>query len=367
MTQEALRMPTVKYIFYVDDDMIIPSMGLYKLYNFMEQNPHIGAVSGIYTTRQDPPEPLVYLSHGDGAAWDIEMGEGAIPQEIMGAGAGCLLARVEAIKAWQDANPGEAVWCDSHEFPAYNGQRINWGHDIRFCRNLAEAGWPVFGDGGVLCGHYDMRSRRVFEVPPTAPGFAKVRARLGNINTASYWDQVYSQEGADTWRKYPEMFEAIADEIPSGSNVLEIGCGVGVLGSKLTAERQVRWFGYDLSPTAVDMCRARFLNAVVGDIRGSGILYEGADVLIASEVLEHLNRDDAVTLIRRIHAGDIRKVIFTTPNNCMGPSEVPEHTALFNQEYIEGLHNEALGENFTKWQYNVTSADAHHLIWVMWR
>jgi ubiquinone/menaquinone biosynthesis C-methylase UbiE len=367
MTQEALRMPTAKYIFYVDDDMVIPAMGLYTLYNHMEQNPELGALSGVYTTRQNPPEPLVYLEHGSGAAWDMELGEGAIPAPIMGAGAGCLLARTDAIRAWQDANPGEAIWCDSHEFPAYNGQRINWGHDIRFCRNLTEAGWPVYVDGRVLCGHYDARTKTVFSVPPEAPGFDKVRNRQLNINTKEYWDQVYSQEGADTWRKYPELFEAVAFEVSPGDRVLELGCGVGILGSKLTAEKQVRWRGYDISPSAVEMCKSRFLEASVADVRNSALLLEDADVLIGCAILEHLNRDDAVALLQRVQASDIRKVIYTTPNNCMGPSEVAEHTALFNQEHIEGLHKEALGEDFAKWQYNVISADAHHLIWVMWR
>ena len=32
LTMEAMRIPTVKYIFYVDDDTLIPAMGLYQLF-----------------------------------------------------------------------------------------------------------------------------------------------------------------------------------------------------------------------------------------------------------------------------------------------------------------------------------------------
>lgn len=178
MTQEAIR-ANAEYIFYVDDDTLIPPLGLYTLYNFMERNPHAGAVSGVYTTREQPPEPLIYQEHGKGCAWDFEMGPEAIPEPIFGAGAGCLLARVSAIKAWQEANPGVPIWADQRDLPSDpEGHRVMWGHDVRFCRELNLAGWPVYVDGRVLCGHYDIRTGKVFDVPEDAPGFEKVRQRL---------------------------------------------------------------------------------------------------------------------------------------------------------------------------------------------
>ena len=175
MTMEAIR-ADAKYIFYVDDDTIIPRLGLYTLHNFMEQHPEVGAVTGIYTTRETPCEPLLYKNHGEGAAWDIEMGPGARPTQIMGGGAGCLLARVEAIKAWMDANPGQPIWADQRDIPAVDTDAskplVMWGHDIRFCVLLTELGWPVYAHGQVLCGHYDVDTNQVFEVPADAPGFS---------------------------------------------------------------------------------------------------------------------------------------------------------------------------------------------------
>lgn len=174
MTQEAIRLGA-KYIFYVDDDTLIPPLGLYTLHNFMERNPHVGAVSGVYTTREDPNEPLLYKEHGVGAAWDIEMGPGATPTQIFGGGAGCLLARVEAIVKWQEANPGVPIWADQKDIPADPNdtvsRRVMWGHDVRFCVLLTELGWPVYAHGQVLCGHYDIATNRIFTVPADAPGF----------------------------------------------------------------------------------------------------------------------------------------------------------------------------------------------------
>lgn len=47
MTMEAIRIGS-KYIFYVDDDTLIPPKGLYTLHNFMEQNPG-SALLVVYT------------------------------------------------------------------------------------------------------------------------------------------------------------------------------------------------------------------------------------------------------------------------------------------------------------------------------
>jgi len=358
MTMEAIR-AGAEYIFYVDDDTLIPPLGLYTLYNFMEQNPHAGAVSGVYTTRQNPNEPLIYKEHGAGCAWDFEMGPGAKPEVIFGAGAGCLLARVSAIKAVMEANPGVPVWADEKDLPGQDKRGVMWGHDIRFCRLLNLHGFPVYVDGKVLCGHYDIKTGQTFEVPPTAPGFQKTRDRLGNINSSQYWDQVYTHEGADSWRKYPEMFNYITGTVPFGSEVVELGCGVGILGSKLTAERRVGWKGYDISQQAVDACAARFLNAEVldlSDLEPSHV--EGADIVVMSETLEHLERGAAVKLLRTVKDSGVAEMIITTPDNCMGPDEVPEHTALFNEEYLLGLLNAAGCSG----DIMVDKADDRHLI-----
>lgn len=182
MTQEAIR-AGAEYIFYVDDDTIIPPLGLYTLYNFMEQNPHAGAVSGVYTTRENPNEPLIYQEHGAGCAWDFEMGPGAIPELIFGAGAGCLLARVSAITKTMEQNPDVPMWADEKDLATddNNKSAVMWGHDVRFCRLLNLAGHPVYVDGKVQCGHHDIKTNMTFYMPDTAPGFKKTRDRLSGV------------------------------------------------------------------------------------------------------------------------------------------------------------------------------------------
>jgi FkbM family methyltransferase len=173
MTKRALDMG-VEYGLYMDDDTLPPIDGL-----FMQRNPEVGAVSGVYTTRTNPPEPLIYLDHGTGASWDFPMGNDAVPVPIMGAGAGFLLVRMSAVldtieKMKQDNGGVEVpIWADEWLPPKDidRNYRITFGHDIRFTRKLNEYGHPVYVDGRVLCKHYDIESGELFEVPKDAPGF----------------------------------------------------------------------------------------------------------------------------------------------------------------------------------------------------
>jgi len=363
MTQECLRMPTVKYLFFVDDDMIIPQMGLYVLYNTMERNPDMGLISGVYTTRQNPPEPLVYTGHGEGAAWEFPMGPGAGVTDIMGAGAGCLLVRTDAIRNWQEQNPDTPIWCDSSEFPASNGGRVTWGHDVRFVRNLREAGWRTCVEGSVLCGHYDIASRQTFSVPADAPGF-KNRMK----NTDLYWDAVYSREGIDSWRTYEEMFSAVEKHVHErgSTSVIELGCGPGILGQRLTAKLGVKWWGCDISDVAVGQAKTRYLSAEKADVRELDLDTAKAwsrycDCVIATEMLEHLKWEDGKELLEKINQSGVETLIFATPYKTMPPSEVPEHEVLVDDEYIAGV--KAVLSNYKMDNFAVVDEQGH-AVWM---
>jgi GT2 family glycosyltransferase len=175
MTKKAIRMGA-KYILYMDDDTLAPDQGLYKLHNFLERHPEVGAVSGVVTTREDPPEPVVYRAHGEGAWWDFPVGPGAVPQPVFATGAAFLLARVSAIQDVIEKMKGEndgvevPIWADERCLPGENeelGKRtqIVFGHDVRFCRMLNKHGHPVYVHGDVQCGHLDVETNTVYEMP----------------------------------------------------------------------------------------------------------------------------------------------------------------------------------------------------------
>ena len=380
MTKRAIEMGG-KYILYWDDDTIPEdSMALYKMYNFMERNPKAGAVSAVYCTRQDPPEPFIYKEHGKGAWWDFPMGPKAEPVPIFGAGAGFILARVEAIKDVMQQMNGDENMDTVDEIPIWHDEKttvdipleeqeggaktrvITWGHDIRFVYLLNKHGWPVYVDGRVFCAHLDIATGDMYRMPPDAPGF-QVAEGSGNINTQEYWDKLYTQRGEDTWRKYPEMFGKVAKEVKHA--VLELGCGVGVLAdliSKKIDSKIVGYKGYDISQVAVNICKKKGHDVEQLDLKNLKPEMIDRWCIVATEVMEHLSEDDFYYVMNQIDFSDAKQFIFTVPDNCMGPLEVPEHTALFN----EALVRERM-KIYKNWTLKIESADAQHLICVMER
>jgi hypothetical protein len=204
MTKKAIRMGA-QYIIYWDDDVLVPADAVKRMYNFMEKNPEVGVTGAVCTTRQDPAEPVVYRTHGDGACWDFEAGEGAIPEPVLGVGSGFMMARVSAItdiiaKLTVDNNGAEVpVWADETVFKPHEDQtrginvrELFWGHDVRFCRLMQEAGYHVCVHGAVLCGHLDIVTGIIYGLPEDAPGFKKVQARL---NGGKQEEHVQGEEG----------------------------------------------------------------------------------------------------------------------------------------------------------------------------
>ena len=365
MTMEALNM-NPDYVLYWDADTIVPPKSVYTLYNFMQQHPEAGLVSAVYCTREEPTEPLIYKRHGEGAYWGFQIGETAEPEEIFSAGAGFMLVRAAAIRKVMEMIPDTPVWMDElvvrlpgEDSELDRGARNLWGHDIRFCRLIAEAGYKVFVDGRVLCGHWDIRTNKMFELPQDSPPY---KAK-DNINTPEYWDAVYTQEvNNNIWRNYPELFDSVLKEIPqSGSNIFEIGCGVGVLGSRVTAQTQNKYSGVDISQTAVSAALTRFLTcrqcAVKNLTPDSEI--QNASIVIATEVLEHLDEYERDMLFIRIDGSpSTKKFIFSVPNNCMSPEKVPEHRIVYTEESIRQL----LMQHLPNWNVRIEFPDLTHML-----
>src|SRR3989304_2760490 len=73
MTHRALEM-NPEFIFYWDDDVILPQHAFYMMQNAMTRFPDIGLLTGVVCTRQDPTEPMIYRHQGEGAWGDFSVG-----------------------------------------------------------------------------------------------------------------------------------------------------------------------------------------------------------------------------------------------------------------------------------------------------
>jgi len=63
-----------EWVLYIEDDNIIPPNGFWKMNNYINQN-DTPVVSGLYFTKSNPPEPLIYRGRGNSYYKDWKVGE----------------------------------------------------------------------------------------------------------------------------------------------------------------------------------------------------------------------------------------------------------------------------------------------------
>ncbi|PSB33635.1 class I SAM-dependent methyltransferase [Stenomitos frigidus] len=157
-----------------------------------------------------------------------------------------------------------------------------------------------------------------------------------NINLEpGYWDKIWQQEGEATWRRYPSCFGRICWAVGHFNEVLELGCGVGVLAGRL-AEFGNSVTGLDLSAAAIAQLPPA-ITGIVATLPDIPLPDHSFDVVVATETLEHIEDDQAcIKRAVQILRPDGRAYI-AVPNNCVGPDEDPEHLRKYTPETIEAL------------------------------
>jgi hypothetical protein len=141
-----------KWLFFWDEDVLLPPDAVRKLVFEMEQRPSAGIIGGIYVSKTLPPEPLVFNDIGDGSYWDWQVGQ-VFP--IYALGMGCAIIRMEIFKDL------EAPW-----FRTIDEVGERWTEDIYFCHKLMETGkWQILAHGGLLCPHVDIETGDEFILP----------------------------------------------------------------------------------------------------------------------------------------------------------------------------------------------------------
>lgn len=205
------------------------------------------------------------------------------------------------------------------------------------------------GHSGIVCGTPErpiprgLRKARRFLARPHLPRRLDrlLRSRFPLIHRAlkyrtldptskKYWDGVWTDEGRDTWRTYPNLFRKVSGCVPPGSRVLDIGCGPGILLDLLRKHRQCTGVGLDLSTVAARLVDELAISAVVAKLPEVPFKDYSFDVAIGTEVLEHLH-DPAAALREMKRVTKSRGlVICSVPNACMGPDDCDEHLHEFD-------------------------------------
>ena len=148
-----------KYLWFVDDDTIPPPNSLQRLVTILENYPEIKVVGGVYTTKAEVTQPVVFRGMGLGSFWHWKKGD---VFEVSSMGAGCMLIATDIFpkipKPW-------------FEFQRYNSTEpgvpnVLISEDVSFCNKVRDAGYRVFAHGGILCDHYDAATNQYYSLPP---------------------------------------------------------------------------------------------------------------------------------------------------------------------------------------------------------
>jgi GT2 family glycosyltransferase len=140
-----------KLVWMLDDDVMPPPYAVQKLLHAMVNKPNVLACAGIVYTKSTIPEPLVFENNGSGPYYNWKRGKVfEVPGFIS---TGCMLIKTEAFEKL------EYPWFKTQEYP----DKVT--EDVYFCLKAKKAGYKILGHGGVLCGHYDFKSKKVVVAP----------------------------------------------------------------------------------------------------------------------------------------------------------------------------------------------------------
>lgn len=157
-----------QYLLFLDDDVLFPDIMAYRLFNLIRLHPEAGVITGVYGTKIDPSEPLIYSDDGQGAYWDWALGD-FIP--IHSGGAGCMIVNMEYARKMTEP------WFNdvSSQSDGTSGKvRETFGHDRYFMAKMREeTGRGIYADTGLILAHFDVNNNRPFILPPEAPCYQR--------------------------------------------------------------------------------------------------------------------------------------------------------------------------------------------------
>ena len=139
------------------------------------------------------------------------------------------------------------------------------------------------------------------------------------VDDSKFWDDVYVKTGESQQSPHTEeLHAAVVAHIPvEAKTILDAGCGGGALLAKLKALNLYELTGVDFSQEGISVVKERVgVTAEVADITNLCNFKDSSyDIVICSEVLEHLPIDDIRCALKELYRVARLCVIITNPNN----------------------------------------------------
>lgn len=101
----------------------------------------------------------------------------------------------------------------------------------------------------------------------------------------------------------------------SAKNLLDVGCGPGRMGSVIRRHRDIYAVGVDAYNPYLEICKSNnsYDKLIQGDVRELSFEDKSFDVILCTELIEHLEKAEACELIKKMERIARKQVIITTP------------------------------------------------------
>lgn len=125
------------YVFWCDSDIILPPWAISRISSYEKD-----FITGIYFQRVKPHWPLIAQFTGKSFNWLIRW-EPDMLLPIDGCGFGCVLTSVKMLRDIAKHDTDGTEWF----------KYVKYSEDFDFCLKAKAAGYQLWVDTGVLCGH----------------------------------------------------------------------------------------------------------------------------------------------------------------------------------------------------------------------
>lgn len=179
-----------KYLWFVDDDTVPPPNTARRLIYVLDNHPDIKAIGGVYCTKGEPAQPVIFRGMGSGSFWHWKVGD---VFEVTGIGAGCLMINVDVFKKL------EKPWFEFKQYYSTDPKQpsIYISEDISFCNKVRDAGYKIFAHGGVLCDHFDVNTGETYQLPTDSYPYSSKTEDLETVPTPELSQAIPKKEKID--------------------------------------------------------------------------------------------------------------------------------------------------------------------------
>jgi glycosyltransferase involved in cell wall biosynthesis len=149
-------------------------------------------------------------------------------------------------------------------------------------------------------------------------------------NSVDIWDKLWQTAGEVEWRAeaLKRVYARIAELIPPGAAVTDVGGGAGSLAEKLIQERQAKVTVIDHSASALKQAELRGAKTLNANLAGGVPADHTVPFFVCTEVLEHFDYPGRGALLYSMwYQG--QSALISVPNNRLGPDEEPQHAIKF--------------------------------------